>query len=165
IEGDGNDDGRMRCFCERPFDSIGYPDDGDASLPRFGSQLHNFLALAAARNDNHRGAFRKRGESQQFVSVLQVNRISMLMKERAHVERRMPTTPDPRQVDVPRPANGGGRRLQRGPATTVLRKKADGPPQFLGLPQYVFQKMCHRKVMSSGLTRASNFRLQRRRMP
>src|SRR5215472_237195 len=138
----------MRLFRQRTLGNTCNTNDFQASLPRLARQLHNFRALAAPRNDDHRGVFGKRTESQQLVSVEQVNRMPMLMKHGANVQRRMPTAPDPRQVNMPCTANRFGcslERTSRGPVRS--RQALDGPPQLFRLPQYLFQKVCHEQLV------------------
>ena len=96
IELDGHDDGGVRFFRQRPLGSIRDADNRRARFPRLASQLHNLRALAAPRNDDHRGVLGKRGKAQQLVGIEQVHRMPVLMKHRANVQRRMPAAPNSR---------------------------------------------------------------------
>ena len=152
VERDGHNNRVVRFFRQRPLRCIRYTDDVYASLPRLTRQLHDFGALAAPRNHHHRGVLGKVREGQQFRGIVQVHRMGMLMKEDAQVQRGVPTAPDARQVDVPRPADRRRRRRQRSPPRAIWPgQKLDGPPQLLRLPQYVFQEMCHFRLTHIGL--------------
>ena len=148
IKSDGNDDGDVRLFGQRPFGGIGNADDIHSGPARFGGQLHNFRALAAARNQDHRGVFGKGREGQQLGGVREVYGISATMKEHADVQCGVPTAADSRQVDMPRGANRRGRRINgTSPGLISSRQNLDGPLQFLRLPQYVLQKMGHEELV------------------
>src|SRR5262245_43634050 len=79
----------------------------------------------------------------------------VLMEHRANIQRRMPTAPDSRQIDVARLASRRSRGINRASSSPGRSREAlDGPLQLLRLPQYVFQKMRHgwlRKGKSLGI--------------
>src|SRR5882724_11060227 len=143
IERDGNDDGNLRFLGQRPVRRIRHGNDGRAGRARFCSELNDFDAAAAARNNDDGGTGREGGEQEQLRRVLHVDRTSILVKERAHIECRMPTAADPGQVDVPRVADCGSRRTQSRESRPA--QVFDGPLQFVRLAENVAQKMCHMK--------------------
>jgi len=104
------------------------------------------LCATSDRYDDDTG--REGGELEQLRRVLHVDGASILVEERANIERRMPTAADSGQVDMASVADRGSRRNQSWEPRPA--QVFNGPLQFFSLTENVAQKISHHAGLFDG---------------